>query len=248
MTIYDGLMLAAVLAGVIWGVWKGITWQVASMASLVLGYLVAYPTAGQIAPNFPGNPTVAWLLALITSYVVVSASVFLAAWLFKLGLRRLKFEAYDRHLGGVLGGVGGGAVAIVATVFVVSLFPTTREPVLKSPSGRVVSKALSVAQAALPPSVRKELRPFWETAQRDGLVEGGGDFGAALEEGRGTVGDLVDDALDHVRQSKTESDDGSILGDVLEEGGKRIGRSLKEAVESQARGETGDERSPRRRR
>ena len=46
MTIYDGIMLGLVVAGMAWGAWKGITWQAASLASLFLGYLVAFPSAG----------------------------------------------------------------------------------------------------------------------------------------------------------------------------------------------------------
>jgi membrane protein required for colicin V production len=245
MTIYDGLMLAAVLAGMGWGAWKGLTWQVASMASLVLGYLVAYPTAGQIAPSFPGNPTVAWALALATAYVAVSASVFLAAWLFRLGLRKMKFEAYDRHLGSILGGLGGAAVAIVATVLVVSVFPSLRTPVLTSPSGRAVSKALSVAQAALPPSVREDLRPFWETARQDGLMTLDP---AASAEDRETSDQREGGHTELASDSRSDQEDGSILRAVIEAEGKRIGRSLSDAIESQARGDDRDDRGARRRR
>ena len=59
MTIYDAAMIGVVIAGMIWGALRGITWQLASMASLVLGYSVAYPLSGQMAHRFPGEPVVA---------------------------------------------------------------------------------------------------------------------------------------------------------------------------------------------
>ena len=50
LTVFDGIFLGVILAGVIWGSWKGLTWELAMVATLVLGYLVAYPSAGKLAP------------------------------------------------------------------------------------------------------------------------------------------------------------------------------------------------------
>ncbi|MHC5541953.1 CvpA family protein, partial [Singulisphaera rosea] len=80
MTYYDVAMAAVVIAGMIWGAWRGITWQVASLASLVLGYTVAQPLSVQLAPKFPGEPVVARALAMLTIYAAVSCGVFLVAW------------------------------------------------------------------------------------------------------------------------------------------------------------------------
>src|SRR5437899_1736252 len=68
MTTYDAVMVGLLIAGMIWGAWRGITWQLASIASLVLGYLVAFPMSGQLAPRFPGEPIVARSLALMAVY------------------------------------------------------------------------------------------------------------------------------------------------------------------------------------
>ena len=42
MTIYDVAMVGIVVAGMVWGAWRGITWQLASIASLVLAVVVAF--------------------------------------------------------------------------------------------------------------------------------------------------------------------------------------------------------------
>jgi membrane protein required for colicin V production len=161
MTVYDGAMLAVVLAGLVWGAIRGITWQLASMASLVLGYMVAYPVSGQIASSFPGPPAAARALALLACYAGVSAGVFGVAWMVRTTLRQWKFEAYDRHLGMLLGGMEGATLGIVATVFVVSLAPQTRTPILTSTAGRAVCQVLDVVEPILPSEIRAELSPFW---------------------------------------------------------------------------------------
>lgn len=162
MTAYDAAMAGVILAGMVWGAWRGITWQLASIASLVLGYAVAMPLSGQIATQFGGDPLVARGAALMGSYVGVSGGIFGLAWLARATLRRLKFEAYDRHLGMMLGGTEGALLGIVVTVFLVSLWPSARPPILGSPTGRVVSGLLDRVEPVLPGEVRVVLRPFWD--------------------------------------------------------------------------------------
>ena len=102
MTIYDGVMAAVLIAAMIRGAWRGITWQLASLGSLVLGYLFSYPISAVIAPKLPGTPEAARAMSMGAAYVVVSCAVFAAAWMVRNVLSRMKFEAYDRHLGMML--------------------------------------------------------------------------------------------------------------------------------------------------
>lgn len=239
MTTYDGIMLGLIVAGMVWGAMKGITWQVAGLASLVLGYLVAFPAAGPLTKQipFPGNESVQWGLALATAYVAVSGGVFLAAWSVRTTLRRMKFEAYDRHLGMILGGVEAALVGVIATVMIVSVAPSTREPIRSSHAGHAVSRTLAFAQAALPAKARDALKPFWEAAEKDGLVadadaDGDGD-GPGLVIGRA---DEDDDRPRRPRSADAEppaEDAPDLIDDVLKEGKARVGRAVREAIEDQ---------------
>jgi membrane protein required for colicin V production len=157
MTIYDAAMVILVVAGMLWGAWRGITWQLASIASLILGYSVAHPLSGQLAPQFPGEPVVARSLAMLVIYAAVSGGVFLGAWIVRATLRRLKFEAFDRHLGMVLGGLEGALLGLVVTLFIVNLAPQTRSAIFASPTGRVVGQILNTLGPALPGEFRTVL-------------------------------------------------------------------------------------------
>ena len=94
----------------IWGAIRGITWQLASIASLVLGYVVAHPFSGQLVGHFPGQPVVARRCPDGELWPV-SGGVFLVAWLVRATLRQWKFEAFDRHLGMILGALEGHSLA-----------------------------------------------------------------------------------------------------------------------------------------
>jgi uncharacterized membrane protein required for colicin V production len=163
MTIYDAAMAIVVVAGMVRGAWLGITWQLASIASLILGYVVSHQASAQFAPYFPGEPEVARALAMTTIYVIVSASVFGLARLVRGVLHKLKFEAYDRHLGMLLGGMEATCAGMIATLFVVSLAPASRQPIFSSPTGRVVGTVMENLGPVLPAEVRRALAPHWNS-------------------------------------------------------------------------------------
>lgn len=161
MTPYDAALVGVIAAGMIWGAFRGITWQVASIASLALGYTVSHTLSGQIAPYFPGDPLVARSLAMLAIYFGASTGVFLVAWIVRATLRQLKFEAFDRYLGMLLGGVEGSILGLVVTLFVVSLLPQTRDPIFNSPSGKLVGQVMAAIGPVLPEEARSVLGPFW---------------------------------------------------------------------------------------
>ena len=166
LTIYDAVMAGIVVAGMIWGAWRGVTWQLASLASLVLGYMVAHPVSAQLAPHFPGDPVIARGLAMLAVYAGVSGGVFLAAWSVRATLKAIKFEAFDRHLGMLLGGMEGALLGVVATFFVVSLSPSMREPIFSSPSGQLVGNVMNALGPVLPAEARDALAPFIAQAKQ----------------------------------------------------------------------------------
>ena len=166
LTIYDAAMAGVVVAGMIWGAIRGVTWQIASIASLILGYMVAHPLSAQLAPHFPGDPVIARSLAMLAVYAGVSGGVFLAAWCVRATLKAMKFEAFDRHLGMLLGGMEGALLGIVATFFVVSLSPSMREPIFSSPSGHLVGNVMNALGPVLPGEARDALAPFIAEAKQ----------------------------------------------------------------------------------
>lgn len=214
MTIYDAAMVAVVVAGMVWGAWRGITWQLASMASLVLGYLVAHPLSSQIATQFPGPPIVARALAMLAVYAAVSGGVFLAAWLVRTTLRQLKFEAFDRHLGMVLGGLEGATLGLVVTLFTVSLAPQSRDPIFTSKTGVLVGRLMNTLGPVLPGEVRDELAPFWASASGTLTADS-----SAVPASKGSSA-----SLDKVTDS---------FQSLLEEGEKRVGKAVVETAEKE---------------
>jgi membrane protein required for colicin V production len=134
----------------------------ASIASLVLGYTAAHTTSARFASYLPGEPEVQRMLAMGVVYIAVSGGIFGIAWMVRGTLRKLRFEAYDRHLGMLLGGLEGVGVGMLATMFVVSVAPATRQPIFSSSTGRMVGTVMNNLGPVLPGEVRKVLAPHWD--------------------------------------------------------------------------------------
>jgi uncharacterized membrane protein required for colicin V production len=165
MTAYDGVMIGLVVAGMIWGWIRGFAWQIASIGSLVVGYFCAHHVSAYILPflaqNQPGDPAIQRGGSMLLAYVVISGGIFFAAWSVRSTLRKMKFEVFDRHLGMLLGGIEGALLAVIGTMFVVSMSPTAREPIFSSHAGHVVARVMVATGPVLPAEIRKVTSPFW---------------------------------------------------------------------------------------
>ena len=75
MVTYDMIMIAILVLAVVFGAIKGLAWQVASLASLVVSYFVALRFGGHLAPYIsdqePFNRFVAMLIIYMVAAMVI---------------------------------------------------------------------------------------------------------------------------------------------------------------------------------
>ncbi len=162
MTIYDALMLLIVIVAILQGAWRGMTWQLAPIASLVLGYLVSYPMSITAAQYF-GKPPLNRLWAMIAIYLAVSLAVYMVVRSIRHSLEQVKLVEFDRHLGAILGGVKGVLFTVVLTVGLVSVSAQAREIILKSESSTISARLMNTISPILPKPVNDLVAPYVKT-------------------------------------------------------------------------------------
>ena len=160
MQTYDIVLALVVIAGILQGAWRGLAWQAAPIASLVLGYVVAFPLSEDLAPWFGEQAPTNRYLAMLVLYLAVSLSVYLLASSFKQYIVRLKLEEYDRHLGSIFGGFKALLFALVVTFFAVALSPTARDHVLQTRSGYAFAVVLDKFHSVMPQAMHDVLDPY----------------------------------------------------------------------------------------
>jgi membrane protein required for colicin V production len=163
MQTYDVLMLVVLVAATIFGMWKGMAWQIASLASLVLSYFIALRFADQLAPKFEGiappplNKFVAMLVIYMgTSFVIWSLFRFISGV-----IDRVKLESFDRQMGALFGFAKGVLLCVAITFFAVSLLPQPqKEQILASQTGHYIVVLIDKTDSVVPPEIHDVIGPY----------------------------------------------------------------------------------------
>lgn len=157
---YD-VCMALIVAFTTWrGAVKGVAWQIAGIAALVLCFLFATPVSLAIAPLIKVQPPLNRWIAMLATYLIFSFGCFAAARTIRGALEAAKFEEFDRHLGAVFGFVKGAALVFVITFFVVCLSESSAPTVLATHTGQISRVIVRNIHMVLPAEIDRTLAPY----------------------------------------------------------------------------------------
>lgn len=159
MTLYDAVMLLIVIVALVQGAWRGMVWQLAPIASLILGYIVAYPMSITSAQYF-GKPPLNRLWAMLAIYAVVSMAVYLFIRSLRESLEKMKLVEFDRHLGALLGGVKGVLFTVALTIGLITISDDARDIILKSESSTIAARLMNTISPILPEQLNTLVHPY----------------------------------------------------------------------------------------
>jgi membrane protein required for colicin V production len=160
MQTYDIIMLAVLGAATIFGFWKGLAWQVASLASLVASYFVALRFADQIAPSISEHAPWNKFVAMLLIYAATSFAIWTVFRVVAGAIDRVKLREFDRQMGALVGFAKGVLLCIAITFFAVSLLESRRDQIIASRSGQYIVQILDKADAVTPPEIHRVIGPY----------------------------------------------------------------------------------------
>ncbi len=166
LEVYDIAMLALLAMTVLFGAWKGMAWQIASLASLVLSVAVAIRLSGPLAPLFGGHEPWNRFVAMLVLYLGVSLLVWIVFRMVSQAIDRVQLREFDRQAGALFGGLKGIALCLIVTFFAVTLSEAARQAVLRSRSGHYIARLIQRADPVLPDEVRQVLGDYIEELDR----------------------------------------------------------------------------------
>ena len=163
MSFYD-IVILVVLGGAVWfGFWKGLAWQVASVAAVCVSYIVAVnfrePVSQFIQAEEPWNRIGAMLVLFLGTSIVI--------WIIygriKGTIKQLELKGFDRQAGALLGAIKGGLLAMVITIFSVSLLgKSAHDSIHTSKFGPYVISGISKVSAIVPAELYQYIQPHVE--------------------------------------------------------------------------------------
>jgi membrane protein required for colicin V production len=160
-------MLLVLVCATIFGFWKGMAWQLASLASLVVSYFAALQFSERLAPTF--GDTAPWnrFVAMLAIYIVSSFMIWTAFRLISGAIDKVRLEAFDKQLGALFGCFKGILLCVAVTFFAVTLLPPAQgDMIVGSQSGKYIVQFLNQADAVMPPEIHQVLDPYLHRVQQ----------------------------------------------------------------------------------
>jgi membrane protein required for colicin V production len=153
MAAVDWVMLVALLGSVLLGAWRGLVFEVLSVAGWIAAFVVAQLFAPQVASWLPmGNATEPLRYAAGFAMVFV-ATVFAAgllAWLVKKMVEAVGLRPIDRMLGAIFG-LLRGVILLLAVAVVIGMTPLHAHAAWQSSAGAPILVSLLKALKPLLP-------------------------------------------------------------------------------------------------
>ncbi len=160
MSWVDWALLAVLLLSVLLGMWRGLVYEVLSVAGWVVAFFAAQAYAGTVAEWLPMSQFAPALRSAAGFALVFIATAFacgIASWLVKKMVASVGLRPVDRVLGSVFG-IARGLLILLGLTVVVSMTPLHAEPVWRaSPVAAMLSHGLDAIKPVLPMSVGQYL-------------------------------------------------------------------------------------------
>jgi membrane protein required for colicin V production len=166
MVSYDLLMLVVLAGCTVFGAWKGMAWQLASLSSLVVSYMVALNFSDRVAPVIGAQGPWNRVVAMLILYCVTAIAIWMAFRIVAGVIDRVKLREFDRQLGALFGAAKGVLLCLVITFFAVSLSETARGMVRSSRSGHYMVVLLDRAHPLMPHDIHEVLGPYFHQLQQ----------------------------------------------------------------------------------
>ena len=161
MQTYDMLMLLVLVVATLFGFWKGMAWQIASLASLVVSYFVALKFADQLAPMISNHAPWNKFVAMLAIYIATSFVIWTMFRLISGAIDRVKLDGFDHQMGGLFGLAKGVLGCIAITFFAVTILPQAqKDSIIASRTGEYIIVFLDKAHSIVPPEVHDVIHPY----------------------------------------------------------------------------------------
>ncbi len=162
MSLYDILMMTILCLTILFGLWKGLAWQIASLAAIIASYMVAMQFRGELAQYIDAEEPWNRFAAMLILYLGTTIIVWIIYGIFvRKTIDGLKLRWFDRPAGAIVGAAKGILVCMVITIFSVTLLGTgARDAIMSSKSGGYMTAAINRLDQWMPSEIHAYIDPY----------------------------------------------------------------------------------------
>lgn len=159
MTGFDFAVMAILLVSLLFGVWRGLVYEVLSLVGWPVAFLLGKLYGGSVAPMMPGTQETV-RLALGYAAVFIAALIVwgVLAWLLSKLVKAVGLGWLDRSLGALFG-VLRGVLVILALVWLAGLTSIPEQPFWRgAQTSRAAENVALLTKAWLPDSIARRIQ------------------------------------------------------------------------------------------
>lgn len=164
MDAYDLVMLTVLAGATAFGAWKGLAWQLASIGSMVVSYIVSVRLREPVSQMIDATPPWNKAIAMLILFVGTSLIIWIAFRFVSESINRFKLKEFDRQVGALFGLAKGVVLCVIITLFAVTVLSVEkRQTVIESRSGYYIAVLLDRAHGLMPEEFHTAVHPYLHT-------------------------------------------------------------------------------------
>jgi membrane protein required for colicin V production len=160
MNWVDIALLVVFVLSIVLGLWRGLVYEVLSVAGWVVAFFVAQRYAGAVAEWLPMEqfaPALRLAAGFALVFIATAFACGLVSWLVKKMVASVGLRPVDRVLGGVFG-MARGLLILLGLTVVISMTPLQAEPAWQtSPVAAGLTQGLGAVKPLLPAAMGQYL-------------------------------------------------------------------------------------------
>ncbi|QDT54958.1 Colicin V production protein [Caulifigura coniformis] len=156
---YDIAVLGVLVFCMARGASRGLIWQLATIAGIILCLMFAETFSGILGPHISLQPPLNEWVTMFGAYLVCSFVAFGAARMLTKGIEGAGLKEYNSHLGAIFGLAKGIVVCLVATFFLATL-DATHNLIANSKSGYYAAITMRKIHPIMPEKLHDALNRY----------------------------------------------------------------------------------------
>ncbi len=169
---YDILVVCILFYFLAKGASRGLIWQLAGIAGILLCVTFAGTASKLIGPHINlAPPANQWAVMFIT-YLLASFVAFGFARTLNQWIEKLELKEYNRHLGAIFGLVKGALLVLIMTFMIVTFSEKSRGLVKESKAANIAAKVIHQIEPVLPDKLAAAVSRYIDMFERTGFGAG----------------------------------------------------------------------------
>ncbi|MFO1005991.1 MAG: CvpA family protein [Planctomycetaceae bacterium] len=166
---YDILVACILLFFMAKGAARGLIWQLAGIAGILLCVTFAGTASKVIGPHINlAPPTNQWAVMFIT-YLLATFVAFGFARTLNGWINQLELKEFNRHLGAVFGLLKGALLVLVMTFMIVTFSAKSRDMLKDSKSAQIAAKVIYQIEPLVPDKLSTQIAKYIDMFEQTGF-------------------------------------------------------------------------------